>query len=70
MDVYERLIAAAPSYLKPDGYVLVEIGYGQKDAVVAIFQKHGFVINDVIKDYARIDRVVVARWHGNYKDFA
>ena len=70
LDVYHRLIAEAHSYLKPDGYVLVEIGYGQKDAVVGIFQRHGFVIKDVIKDYAGIDRVVVARWHGNYKDFA
>jgi release factor glutamine methyltransferase len=64
LDVYQRLIAETHSYLKPDGYVLVEIGYGQKDAVVAIFQKHGFMINTVIKDYAGIDRVVVAQGRG------
>lgn len=60
LDVYRRLIAKAHSYLHPDGYILVEIGYGQKDAVVNIFQKHGFSIKSLIKDYAGIDRVVIA----------
>jgi release factor glutamine methyltransferase len=60
LDVYRRFIPEACSSLNPHGYVLIEIGYGQKDAVIAIFQEHGFTIYDVIKDYARIDRVVVA----------
>ena len=60
LDVYERLIAAAAAYLTPRGYVVVEIGCGQKDAVAGIFRHHQFVIDNVIKDYAGIDRVVVA----------
>ena len=61
LDVYQRLIAAAPAHLQPGGYVLVEIGYGQKDPVVGIFQQHGFIIRQMIKDYAQIDRVIVAQ---------
>jgi release factor glutamine methyltransferase len=60
LDVYRKLIPQAQSYLNPHGYVLVEIGYGQKDAVVGIFEEHEFAILDIIKDYAGIDRVVVA----------
>jgi release factor glutamine methyltransferase len=60
LDVYQKLIPQAQSYLNSHGYVLVEIGYGQKDAVINIFQEHGFAIQDVIKDYAGIDRVVIA----------
>lgn len=60
LDVYRKLIPQAQSYLNSHGYVLVEIGYGQKDAVVGIFEEHGFAIQDVIKDYAGIARVVVA----------
>jgi len=60
LDVYHKLIPQARSYLNPHGYVLVEIGYGQKDAVADIFQEHGFVIQDLVKDYAGINRVVVA----------
>jgi release factor glutamine methyltransferase len=61
LDVYARLIAGAAAYLNPEGYVLVEIGYGQKDAVVGIFEQHGFAIKTVIPDYAKIDRVIVAQ---------
>lgn len=61
LDVYHRLIAEATSYLTSNGYILVEIGCGQKNAVVDIFQKCEFVIKEIIKDYAGIDRVVVAQ---------
>jgi release factor glutamine methyltransferase len=60
LDVYRELIPQARSSLNPHGYVLVEIGYEQREAVADIFQEHGFTIQDVIKDYAGIDRVVVA----------
>jgi release factor glutamine methyltransferase len=60
LDVYRQLIPQAHSYLNPHGYVLVEIGYGQKDSVVGIFEEHGFAIQNVIKDYAGIDRVMIA----------
>lgn len=60
LDVYRRLIADAQDYLASPGYILVEIGYGQQEAVVAMFEQHGFTVQDVIKDYAGIDRVVTA----------
>lgn len=60
LDVYERLIADAKSYLNPGGYVLVEIGYGQKEDVVKIFEENGYGIHEVIPDYAGIERVVTA----------
>lgn len=62
LDVYKRLIPAARPYLNPKGYVLVEIGYGQKEAVSALFQQHEYVVREVIPDYAGIDRVIVARF--------
>ncbi|MCP4406069.1 MAG: peptide chain release factor N(5)-glutamine methyltransferase [bacterium] len=60
LDVYRRLIAEAPDYLKAGGHVLVEIGYGQKDAVVKLFEARGFELHEIIKDYAGIERVIVA----------
>lgn len=60
LDVYERLIPAAIHHLNPGGYVLVEIGYGQAEAVTDLFQTHGFAVQQVMKDYAGIERVVVA----------
>lgn len=60
LDVYQRLIPAACDYLTPGGYVLVEIGYGQGEAVTTIFHAQGFNVQAIIKDYAGIERVVVA----------
>lgn len=60
LDAYRRLIAGAHQYLASPGYILVEIGYGQQEAVAALFQQHGLTVKEVIKDYAGIDRVVVA----------
>lgn len=60
LDVYRRLISDAVIHLNPGGYMLVEIGYGQKEDVTAIFLESGFDIHEVIPDYAGIDRVVVA----------
>ena len=61
LDLYQRLVVQARHYLNPGGYMLVEIGYGQKDDVVRIFEEHGFVITEIIQDYAGIERVVVAQ---------
>ena len=60
LEIYRRLIADAPDYLTPGGHVLVEIGYGQKDAIVELFEAQNFRIHHVINDYAGIERVIVA----------
>ncbi len=60
LDIYRRLIAEARSYLRPEGYMVVEIGYRQKDAVIGLFQEHGFAMKEVIEDYAGLDRVAIA----------
>ncbi|MDY0091556.1 MAG: peptide chain release factor N(5)-glutamine methyltransferase [Candidatus Vecturithrix sp.] len=61
LDIYRRLIAEAHSYLTPQGYILVEIGYGQKDAVAQIFEQQHFHVERIVKDYAGIERVIAAR---------
>jgi release factor glutamine methyltransferase len=61
LELYRRLIAGAAAHLNPHGFVVVEIGYGQQDAVVQIFEQHHFQIAHVVKDYAGIERVIAAR---------
>ncbi|PID58908.1 protein-(glutamine-N5) methyltransferase, release factor-specific [candidate division KSB3 bacterium] len=60
LDIYRRLIANAADYLKPEGCVLLEIGQGQKDAVVELFDAERFSIRKIINDYAGIERVIIA----------
>jgi len=68
LDFYRRLIQKSPPYLKPAGFLILEIGDKQKEAIEKIFQKDDiFEIIDIVQDYNNIDRVIVAR-HPTLKD--
>ena len=58
---YQQLAAQVPSRLKPNGWLLVEIGYQQAEAVEEIFADSGLVDLFVRKDYSNQPRVVGGR---------
>lgn len=60
---YRQIIADAPKFLKPGGWILFEIGYDQGESVPALLTEAGFTEITVIKDYNGNDRVVRARLH-------
>lgn len=62
LDFYRKIISAAPRHIKDGGYLIFEIGYGQKTAITEILKDASFDIFKMKKDFNRIDRVVVARW--------
>ena len=59
LDVYQRLIPQAWSALKPRGWLLMEIGHGQRDALAQLLSHW----NDVsfVEDLQGIPRVAIAR---------
>lgn len=62
LDFYKRIIRQARKYLSNEGFLIFEIGINQKYAVKKILQNSRyFEIIEVIKDYNKIDRVIVAR---------
>lgn len=65
LDFYRKIIAAAAAYLKKDGFLMMEMGFGQKAAIENIFQRSAdFEIIEIVKDYNKIDRVIVAKKYG------
>jgi release factor glutamine methyltransferase len=58
-EIYRRLFAQAPQVLKPQGWVVVEIGYNKRDVVVALLDS-GWTNVEVRPDLAGIPRVVTA----------
>jgi release factor glutamine methyltransferase len=65
IDFYHRIVTGASAYLHRAGYLVLEMGYGQRREIENIFQESGkFEIIDIVKDYSRIDRVMVARLCG------
>jgi len=59
LEIYQRLIVEAADVLASGGWLLMEIGHGQRDAVEAMLQ--GWDGVEFIPDLQSIPRVVVAR---------
>ena len=66
LDFYGRLLYDSPDYIRPDGWLVAEIGETQKDALVQLGQKvqlgykqRRLRFQTCRQDYAGRDRVVV-----------
>ncbi len=62
LDIYRRLIPEARDHLLPGGWLVMEIGYGQRDAIEAMLQSNGYAETHFVEDYQRIPRVAAGRW--------
>ena len=61
LDFYKKIIDQACKYIK-NGYVLLEIGYDQKDEVEGLFRANGrYSEIETVKDLSNYDRCVIAR---------
>jgi release factor glutamine methyltransferase len=62
LDFYRRIIQDSPAHLEEGGYLILEMGIGQRPQIEKIFQKsEKFEIIGVVKDYNHIERVIVAQ---------
>lgn len=62
LDFYRVLAQLAPQFLKPRGFLVLEIGATQGKAVTELLSATGkFRATGVLKDYAGMDRVVAAQ---------
>jgi len=59
LDVYRRLIPAATNALNPNGWLVMEIGAGQDDAVGAMLSSWNGV--EIRKDLAGLPRIAIAQ---------
>jgi release factor glutamine methyltransferase len=61
LDIYWRLIPVAFDALASGGHLLLEIGYGQSDAIAALLEGAGFASIEFVPDLQGIPRVACAR---------
>ncbi|MCL2382930.1 MAG: peptide chain release factor N(5)-glutamine methyltransferase [Oscillospiraceae bacterium] len=62
LDFYRKIISEAYAYLRPNGYLCLEIGYNQRDDVIRVInesEKYTDIYSK--KDLAGNDRIVVCR---------
>ncbi len=66
LDFYRKIIQQSPAYLKRNGFLALEIGHKQKDALCQMFTKNGSYQDDVTAfcDYYQNDRGIIAFFRG------
>jgi release factor glutamine methyltransferase len=62
--IYTRLIPEAREHLAPGGWLVMEIGYGQREAIEEILLSYDYGDVHFIADYQGIPRVAVAQRPG------
>ncbi len=61
LSFYRRLLADSPSRLKPSGYLICELGFGQSDAVLAMADSPIWESVQLLDDLQGIQRTLVLR---------
>lgn len=62
LDFYHALADKSAAYVKPRGYIAVEVGAGQSKKVADLFTTTGaFSLTDIVVDYGGIERVVLCQ---------
>ena len=64
LNFYRKIIDECPSYLKTNGKLILEIGIGQKNDIKNLL-KTKFEDIKVVKDYNKIDRIIIAKLKEN-----
>ena len=55
-----KVIKRSSELIKKKGFLILEIGFDQKNKVKKILQNEGFYIKKIVKDYANHDRCIVS----------
>lgn len=62
LEAYRAILQRAGALLKPGGYLLLELGFGQAAAVEGMARQAGWTNVKIARDLRAIDRVLAARW--------
>lgn len=62
IDFYSELVKGAEEFLKPHGFLIMEIGYGQVEEIKKLVSlSKAFLEPEIIMDYGGIERVVICK---------
>lgn len=61
LDAYRAMLETLPIYLKPDGFLALEIGYDQREEIIALADATGWTVSKIVRDLEERDRVAVLR---------
>ena len=59
LDFYRRILRSARPCLRAQSHLIFEVGIHQAQEVAAVGKENGYKLEEIVKDYAGIERVVV-----------
>lgn len=65
LDDIRRIVAEAPAHLEGGGWLLLEHGYDQAEAVRALFAARGFAAVESRRDLGGHQRITLGQWTGD-----
>lgn len=65
LDDIRRIVAEAPEHLEAGGWLLLEHGYDQAEAVRALFAARGFAALESRRDLGGHQRITLGQWTGD-----
>lgn len=60
---YRRIICQAKEHLNDGGWLLFEIGYDQREAVISLMEASDYKEISALKDLTGLDRVIIGRYY-------
>ncbi|WP_312112320.1 HemK/PrmC family methyltransferase, partial [Stenotrophomonas indicatrix] len=61
LDDIRRIVAGSGDHLQPGGWLLIEHGWDQGDAIRALFEQAGYTAVQTVQDLEQRDRVTLGR---------
>ncbi len=62
LDCFRTIIPGARNYLSRGGFLILEVGVNQAEAVTALARGAGFGTCEIRRDYAGVERIVTVSW--------
>jgi release factor glutamine methyltransferase len=60
LDVIRRIAKEAISFLAPEGRLMMEFSDGQGAAAAKVFEREGWVVDEIVKDLTKRERILIA----------
>ncbi|MCX5781753.1 MAG: peptide chain release factor N(5)-glutamine methyltransferase [Elusimicrobia bacterium] len=64
LDFYRRISSEAHFYLKPGGYLIMEMNSAKSAEINKIFETNGVKVEKTVKDFSSLERVIIGKING------
>lgn len=61
LELHRRLLRESPTWLRPGGHLIMEMGFGQQRPMLALVDRSTWIVEALVPDLQAIERIIVLR---------